>query len=95
MGNLEEIERNECSVLLDSRIKAGTKLRLGCVDCPRRRRDQGCLNCRFSGKVEEQEEDIDRGRVTKISFHGRLWWRGKWKPHHLTDPAHVDGEPGS
>ena len=95
VGNLEEIDRNECSVLLDSYIRAGTEVRLECVDCPRKRRDQGCLNCRFAGKVEEQKQDAQLGRVTKISFHGRLWSSREWRPRHLTHSADPGGEASS
>jgi hypothetical protein len=82
-------------VLLDSSIKAGTKVRLECVDCPLRTTGAGCSRCRFGGTVEGQKKDAQLGRITKISFHGRLWSRGEWKPRHLTDPADAGGEPSS
>jgi hypothetical protein len=86
MGNLEEIERHECLISLDCPIKPGTRVRLECVDCPRRSKGQGCLECRFAGKIEGQEEDAHLGRVTKVSFQGRLWSQGEWRPRHLTGP---------
>jgi len=87
VGNLEEIERNQCFVLLDDPVEAGTRVRLECVDCPRRSRGEDCLRCWFAGKVEGQEEDAQLGRVTQVSFRGRLWSREEWRPRHLTGPS--------
>jgi hypothetical protein len=89
VGNLEEIARDRCSVLLDCPIAQGTPVKLECVACPRKAKGLACLKCKFAGKVEAQEENPNLGIVAQISFEGRSWSKTKWRPGHLTDPSAI------
>ncbi len=83
IGNLEQISPHGCQIAMEAPIATGTAVRMHCVSCPLGKKD--CTECRFRGRVLDQETDPQHGCQVRIEFEGRIWTEREWRPRHFTD----------